>query len=215
MINERKKTIYILLTDTGTLFTKTIKKYTEAPYNHVSISFDIGLNDMYSFGRKHPRNPLYAGFVKEDEYRGTYRYFPKTKCILFKLEVTARQLVKIKRIIRSFQDNQVFYKYNLVGLFGVVVNFPIELKNAFFCSQFVAEVLKRSGIKLWDKSSALVTPNDFLEHSAFTVLYEGKLYEYPLLLTTELLYYKPRSFRRTFIYDPYKKIKKFFIPKVI
>lgn len=30
--------IYILLTDTGTLFTRLIKLYTKKPYNHASIS---------------------------------------------------------------------------------------------------------------------------------------------------------------------------------
>ena len=46
------KKVYILLTDTGTLFTKSIKTYTKAPYNHASISFDVGLEELYSFGRK-------------------------------------------------------------------------------------------------------------------------------------------------------------------
>ena len=35
-----EKKVYILLTDTGTLFTKLIKLYTKKPYNHASISFD-------------------------------------------------------------------------------------------------------------------------------------------------------------------------------
>lgn len=47
-----EKKVYLLLTDTGTFFTKLIKLYTKKPYNHASISFDSELSEVYSFGRK-------------------------------------------------------------------------------------------------------------------------------------------------------------------
>ena len=53
-----EKKIYILLTDTGTLFTNLIKLYTKKPYNHASISFDSKLSEVYSFGRKTARKPI-------------------------------------------------------------------------------------------------------------------------------------------------------------
>lgn len=52
---------YILLTDTGTLFTKFIRLYTHQPYNHASIAFTSDLSEIYSFGRKHMRNPFVGG----------------------------------------------------------------------------------------------------------------------------------------------------------
>ena len=52
------RNVYILLTDTGSLFTRLIKRFTNSPYNHVSIAFDKSLNTLYSFGRKHPYNPF-------------------------------------------------------------------------------------------------------------------------------------------------------------
>ena len=62
---ERDVSVFILLTNTGTLFTKVIQSYTKAPYNHASISFDRELSELYSFGRKHPSNPFDGGFVVE------------------------------------------------------------------------------------------------------------------------------------------------------
>ena len=47
------KTIYIVLTDTGTLLSKTIGMYTRKDLNHASIAFDEQLTEMYSFGRKY------------------------------------------------------------------------------------------------------------------------------------------------------------------
>jgi len=170
--------VYILLTNTGTLFTKSIQSYTRAPYNHASISFNRELTEMYSFGRKHPNNPLYGGFVKEDVWTGTYSKFPETTCVIYELEVTARQVEKMKRVLRWFIKHEKKYMYNLLGLIGVTLREPIEFSNSYFCSQFVAEVLSRSGIHLWDKVPALVTPDDFRQQKQFRLIYEGKLFDY-------------------------------------
>ena len=45
------KKIYIILTHTGTMLSKIIKKYTKDEFSHVSIALDKELNRMYSFGR--------------------------------------------------------------------------------------------------------------------------------------------------------------------
>ncbi|MEI2663289.1 hypothetical protein [Rossellomorea sp. LJF3] len=172
------KYIFILLTDTGTLFTKSIKKYTKAPYNHASISFDRELTELYSFGRKHPNNPINGGFVKEDIFQGTYSKYPHTTCVIYQLEVTDRDIVKMKRVLNVFKRSRKKFLYNILGVFGVSMNEPVEFSNSYFCSQFVAEILQRSGIKLWDKLPALITPEDFRKHPHFHLVYEGKLCDY-------------------------------------
>ena len=170
--------IYILLTDTGTLLGRTIKQYTKAPYNHASIAFDKELDEMYSFGRKQPRNPLNGGFVKEDVINGTFKYFPKTTCALYELEITDRQLKRMNRVINQFKKNQESYNYNILGLIGVALKGPIEREGSYFCSQFVSEVLNRSGIRLFDKPPSLVTPDDLRNLEKLRLIYEGALYEY-------------------------------------
>ncbi|WP_335871748.1 hypothetical protein [Bacillus sp. 2205SS5-2] len=172
------KKIYILLTDTGTFFTKSIKKYTKAPYNHASISFDSDLIELYSFGRKKPDNPLDGGFVKEDVFNGTYSLYPNTTCVIYELTVTERQVEKMKRILHLFIKNKRRWTYNLLGILGITLKEPVEISTSYFCSQFVAEILKRSGIQLWDKLPALVTPDDFREQKDLQLVYEGKLFDY-------------------------------------
>lgn len=180
-IIQSESHIYVLLTETGTLFGRLIKQFTYAPYNHASLALDIELNDLYSFGRKQATNPWDAGFVREDVYEGTYRHFPNTRCVLLRLRVSRQQRARIIRFIQSFQRDRNHYRYNLVGLLGVVMKYGIEPKNAYFCSQFVAETLRSTGMALWNQPSSLVTPNDFYLHLGFEVVYEGFLYDYPLL----------------------------------
>ena len=82
---NKKNKIYILLTHSGSLLSKCINVYTKEPYTHVSIAFDEELKELYSFGRLRPKNPIFAGFVKEDIVNGTYARFPNTRCALYSL----------------------------------------------------------------------------------------------------------------------------------
>ena len=65
MEDRRVEKIYIIQSCTGTILSNIIKGYTKNIYTHVSLSLDINLNNMYSFGRLNPYNPFWGGFVKK------------------------------------------------------------------------------------------------------------------------------------------------------
>lgn len=176
----RRHRIYILLTHSGSLLSRCINFYTKEPYTHVSIALDEDLKELYSFGRLKPKNPIIGGFVKEDIVNGTYARFPDTKCALYSLDISEKQYMRLLKEIERFKKNGEKYRYNFIGLFGVVVNYPIERKYNFFCSQFVSYLLKTSGIKLIDKPTALTSPRDFRECRKLKLIYEGKLCNYYL-----------------------------------
>lgn len=171
----KEKTVFILLTDTGTLFTKLIKLYTRKPYNHASFSFDSELSEVYSFGRKNARNPLIGGFIKEDVKEGLFK---QANCVIYSLTVTDDQYRKIKCYINRIKEHKEDYRYNLLGLFGFLLNRPIKRKHAYFCSQFVASVLKEGNIIQFEKPLSLIAPSDFQEQPSFQLIYEGKLRSY-------------------------------------
>ena len=174
----KNRRIYILLTYSGSLLSKCINIYTKEPYTHVSIALDKDLHELYSFGRINPSNPIFAGFVKEDIVSGTYARFPETRCRIYSLRVNDIQYKRLKKEINKFKINRDKYGYNLLGLFGVIFNIPIERRYSFFCSQFVATILNNSGIHLFDKFSALVSPRDFRKCKEFNLIYEGRLKRY-------------------------------------
>lgn len=173
-----KKQVYILFTDTGSVLNNLIKMYTKAPYNHTSIAFDIELKELYSFGRIYPSNPFIAGFVKEDIHSGTFARFSETNFSLYSFEVDEHTFKRMKDVIREFERNKKKYRYNFIGLFGVMANRPIERQYAYFCSQFVATVFQRSGIEIFDKPPALIRPDDFIKSGKLKYLYHGKLRDY-------------------------------------
>lgn len=179
-VKMKKHTIYILLTYSGSVLSKVINKYTKEPYSHVSIAFDEELKELYSFGRLRPRNPIFAGFVREDIESGTYARFPQTTCALYSLEINNIQYRKLMRELQKFKKDGDKYGYNLIGLIGVMVNYPVERKYNYFCSQFVSSLLNNSGIKLINKHTALTSPRDFRECKELNLVYEGNLQNYNL-----------------------------------
>ena len=55
---------------------------------------------------------------------------------------------------------------------------PIKRKNKYFCSQFVTEVLNRSGLSLFAKPETLIRPHDYLHLSQMKIVYRGEIGAY-------------------------------------
>lgn len=175
---QKEKQIYILLSHSGSILSKLISIYTRKNYTHVSLGLDKDLDELYSFGRLRPYNPVLGGFIQEDIINGTYNRFPNTRCALYLLTVTEDQYERLGRVIEKFKKDQGKYKYNLIGLIGVMINRPIAREYNYFCSQFVSEVLSNSGINIIEKTPGLTCPVDFLECEELQIIYEGQLNEY-------------------------------------
>lgn len=170
-----EKKVYVLLTNTGTLFTKTIKLYTRKQYNHASIAFDENLKDVYSFGRKRPRNPFIGGFVRENIKEGLFK---NATCAVYCLTINETEYNRMQGYIKQIEANKEKYRYNFIGLFAVILNKQLKRDNAFFCSQFVASVLKQSGSIDFNIPLSLVTPHDLQVADNLELVYQGKLKDY-------------------------------------
>ncbi|WP_438313465.1 hypothetical protein [Sporosarcina sp. FA9] len=169
------KTIYIVLTDTGTVLSKMIGMYTRKDFNHASIAFDEQLTEVYSFGRKYQSNPFIAGFVKENVAEGIFR---DASCAVLSWKVSESEFERIRFKIRHIEQNKEQYRFNFIGLFGVAVNKGIDRERAYFCSQFVATVLNESDLPMFSVSPSLVQPHHFSKIKCFNHVYEGDLHSY-------------------------------------
>lgn len=178
-MKHKSHSVYIVLTHTGTVLSRCIKTYTKAEYTHASLSLDRGLTEMYSFGRKTLYNPVFAGFVREDVQNGLYSIRPNTTCSVFELEVSKKEYRTIQRQIMEMKRREKELSYSLIGLFGIMFNTPIERENSYFCSQFVAATLEKAGVGLLDKPPTMTTPKDFMSSERLSLIFEGKLNEYP------------------------------------
>ncbi len=174
-----QKTIYIILTDTGSFLSRMIRLYTGDDLNHTSIAFDDQLNEVYSFGRKYQRNPFVGGFVREnirdDLFMNSDR---QTSCAIYCCKVDIQSYNDIRNHIKQIEANCDQYTYNFLGLFGVMLNIEVGSEKAFFCSQFVSFLFQSVGISIVNKPAKLVTPGDIAHSTQLKPLYYGNLKQY-------------------------------------
>lgn len=170
------KKIYIILTHTGTNLSKLIKNYTKDEFSHVSIALDCELKQMYSFGRLHPYNPFWAGFVQEAIDDGTFKRFYLTKTRIYFLEVTEEQYQKIQETIQKIEKEKEQYTFNILGLFAAGFRKKIVRKKSFYCAEFVKYVLEEAKVKT--NLPEVAKPEDFKQIENLQEIYSGYLKKY-------------------------------------
>ena len=168
------KTIYLLLTRSATLFSRCIRVLTASPYTHVAVSAADDPGDCYySFGRKNPLLPFPAGFIRESRETGYLRRFPRTRCVLLSLEVSDGAYRSICSRLIKMEAGARYYRYNLGG--ALLCGFGIQWvrRRCYFCSQFIGDLLTRSGAVSLPKPISLMQPIDYAFLPGVRVLFTG------------------------------------------
>lgn len=172
---NKNRSIYLVFMSTGTMLSRAIDLYTKTGLNHVSIALDEGLTEVYSFGRKRPYNPFIGGFVREDMASA---FFNHSQCAIYRLEIDVHQYDMLKQNIAVIEATKHLYRYNFLGLFGVMLNYELERDHAYFCSQFVSTMLSSIGIKPNDKPAGLMRPDDLRSWDQLSLVYSGPITDY-------------------------------------
>lgn len=176
--------LYIVLTRTGTVFSKVIGLVTGKRYTHVSIASDELLTQMYSFCRDKKDMPLPAGFNREDlftEVFGACRTIPGE---VYRIPVTDEQLERYKDVIRHFILNRKAYSYDVGALLPMALHIPYKTGKRFVCSVWVGFVLGKSGVcHNIAKQPSLIEPEDFRCLKDAELIYRGDLKKYRSCIT--------------------------------
>ncbi len=175
---KENREIYIVVSQTGTIFSLVLKFVTGAKYNHSSISLDKTMHTMYSFGRKNPYRVLPGAFVKESPQYGTFKRFKNTEVKVVKLTVTEDQYQKLSSQLSYMWRNREEYHYNYMGLIWGMFHKNRKRESYFYCSEFVADLLEDCGIVAPDTFGDVVKPIDFLKLPGIEEIYQGKLQKY-------------------------------------
>lgn len=168
------KSVYIILTQSGTKFSKFLKFVTKEKYNHASICLNNTFNEFYSFARKIPTRPLPAGFVTENAYKHVFGMFKEVPCLVLEKELTDEQYDELNNLINYFVENKKQFSYAFITLAFANTNYSIVSDTKYFCSQFVAKVLNEISVET-PKSPEHMHPMDFTQLNGVKVVYEGDL----------------------------------------
>ncbi len=179
------ESVYIVITQTGTILSRLLKRITHADYNHVSVSADPTLNVLYSFGRKNAYNPFWGGFVKESPKFGTFKRFSETEALVLALPVTKETKEKIESRLTEMYQNRRDYRYDTLGLLLAGLKVLYVRENTYYCSSFVRDFLKEFGLADDSVFSKFPKPIEFLQLQGGEVIYRGKLRLYEEWLETK------------------------------
>lgn len=174
-MTSNKKTIYILLSRSGTWFSRLIHFATADQYTHASIGLDGPLGAFYSFARKQPQFALPAGLVEEQIRWGQIPSQRPSPCCLYGLTVDEEVYDRLREQLDEMYLRRNEYYYSILGTLACWFNLPLQRQHHYFCSQFVAALLQDSGAITLPKSAALVRPADFCQIKNLLPLHTGEL----------------------------------------
>ena len=173
------KTLYIFLTRSGTLLSNLVYHVTGAQYTHVSLAFDEDLSTLYSSTRKNGYTMFPAGPSKEYLNRGVFSLREDIPCALYALEVTDEAYARARRRAEHMMAHGDLYRFNSLGLLLCALHIRWKRRRHYFCSQFVSEVLQKSGSLDLPKHSTLMHPNDYTSLPELHCIYQGRIRDLP------------------------------------
>ncbi len=171
------KSIYIILSRSGTLLSHLVYRLTGDPYTHVSLAFDEELGTLYSSSRKNGYTIFPAGPCKEFLNRGLLGQNGQIPCAVYELRVSDDAYWKAYALAE--QMTAQWYHFNIFGLLLCRLNIRLRRRRHFFCSQFVGQVLEDSHSLRLPKDRTLMRPGDFTGLPGLRCLYQGSLQDLP------------------------------------
>lgn len=169
---NKEKKIYLLMTSLPDVLSKAAQKVMNYRYNHVSLGFEEDMNTYYTF--------TYKGFTVENIFRRATKPdrepFP---CELYEIEVPSQIYHDMQQRVRCFVENPSHYRYTKLGAaLRVFLNIPTRQDRAYYCSQFVAEILKSSGAARLEKWAPYYLPHHLRALQETKFKFQGNLKEY-------------------------------------
>ena len=190
---EAEKKLYVVVSQTGSIVSKILKLLTGARYNHVSVALDATLTPMYSFARKYTYNPFWGAFVKEYPGRGALGRFKNTEVVVLELNCSSEQYDAVAARLEKMYREREKYRYNYRGLFSAYFSKKYHKKHHYYCSEFVRDLLERSGIIPENSFGDIAKPIDFLRLPQAACVYCGRLRKYRPSAVAEETHKKERG----------------------
>ncbi|MGN0386078.1 MAG: hypothetical protein ACI4EX_09360 [Lachnospiraceae bacterium] len=125
------------------------------------------MNIFYSFAVK--------GFIVENITRYDRPDRKPFPCILYELAVSENVYQDLKSILKKFMKRKSSLHYTRLGAMLGILHIPHKWRNHYFCSQFVAEVLRCSKAACLKKDSTLYLPGDFKNLQGMREVFQGNI----------------------------------------
>ena len=159
------KRIMLLMVRYPGLLADTMVHCSQYGYTHVAVGLEEDLNTYYSFMKK--------GFVIEKVTKYLKPGRDPFPCALYEINVSKKVYRRVKKMLEGYIARKKFLKYTHFSLFWCFLGIPWALRDRYFCTEFVAEVLKRADVGYLPKHHALCLPKDFHKMPQSRLIFAG------------------------------------------
>jgi len=144
-LGEEGRFLYVIFSSTPFKMGRLIRFFTRNDYNHVSLSIDPTLREIYSFARYYRNTPFYGGFVHERGSR--FCCGDKTSQLqICAVPITEEQYLQAKEHLEQMRDHAEEYVYNFLSAALYPLHLRVRLPNAYTCVEFVVDFLCKIGV---------------------------------------------------------------------
>ncbi len=169
--------LYILFAATPYKTGSFIRRVLHNRYNHVALSFDESLSQMYSFSRYHANAPFFAGFVKESF--GRYEWHGSFSDIkVCRLAVSEKKYEILKKHVGRMCRHSHAYVYNYYSAAMTPLHHRVPIRNAYTCVEFVGDLISMVA-DIDVKTGAFHSLPGLEKACSPYVIYEGSARTYP------------------------------------
>ena len=137
--------LYIIFSATPTKIGRFIRSITRSEYNHISVSLDTQLHQMYSFARYYYRTPFYGGFVLESPSR-YWINGESSRIAVYKLPIDPETYDSLSAHLKNMLQRKERFLYNHFSAWAVPFRRRIPTKDAYACVEFCMEIMQIAGV---------------------------------------------------------------------
>lgn len=138
--------LYLVLSKTNTKMGSLLRKVTRYEYNHISVSLEKNLSQMYSFSRYKMKKPFKGGFVEES----MRRYLVNNKdleLIVFTIPLDDKAYDKVNDFIESMTEEKDIHRYSFKEAILTYIPFVnYNSLNNYTCLTFAIRILEEAKI---------------------------------------------------------------------
>ncbi|MDR2956659.1 MAG: hypothetical protein LBU61_00570 [Coriobacteriales bacterium] len=164
---DQKQYVYVLLVRYPDRFSRFYRFLSQSKYSHASIGISDSDWTFFSFVLK--------GFRTELPRKHPTFKTKEIPCELYRVEVSTEKYIQAKAILEEHVKRSHHYKFSYLGLLFCYMRIKLHLKDRYFCSHFVSEVLDQIQAVPLTKQSSFYLPDDFMSMSGLELYYTGNL----------------------------------------
>ncbi len=136
--------VYVVFSAAPYKMSRFIRLFTGGKYNHVSVSSNKELTELYSFARLYRCAPFVAGFVKENS--GRFSVNDKTaKIMVCAVPVSKERKEALMKRLAEMKRERKKYIYNFFSAAATPIKRQVIIKDAYTCVEFAVQMLSLVG----------------------------------------------------------------------